>query len=223
MGKINNGHKSIKKDILLVVLTGLVGFFIGLLGDFAKTAVTDLKNYNAIKVKRKEPVIKEKTIELKYEIYKLGSKPSSFYFDFELTEQAKKNNIKITGRPIPKEISRTVLEYGEITFIDYDMDDGNGSLYFKNVNKENKFEIIINLSASDKTQVVNGYLNLNVKPEDPSETSLKASLWDFRFRYPYATTISIALIILIITMLISSYVTLTLIKKKKGELKDAEE
>ena len=221
MGNNNDGDKSIKKDILLVVFTGLIGFFIGLLGDFAKTAVTDLKNYNAIKVKREDPVINEKTIELKYEIYKLGNKPSSFYFGFELTEPAKRKGVKIIDRPIPREISESVLEYGEITFIDHDIEDGNGALYFKDVNKENTFELIINLSVSDKTQVLNRYLNLNLKPEDPSVTSLKASLWDFRFRYPYITTIAIAIILLIVTTSISSYVILTLVKKKKGELKDA--
>lgn len=223
MGNIHNGDKSIKKDILLVLITGLVGFFIGLFSDFAKTAFTDLKNYNAIRIKREAPVINKKTIELKFEIYKLGNKPSSFYFDFELSKKARGNDNKIADRPIPKEISGSVLEYGEITFIDYDIEDGNGSIYFKDVNKENKFEVIINVSASDKSQILNRYLNLNVKPEDPSEMALNASLWDFRFKHPYVTTIAIAFILLIVTTLISFYIIVTLIKKKKGELKDAEE
>ena len=223
MGNIHNGDKSIKKDILLVLITGLVGFFIGLFSDFAKTAFTDLNNYNAIRIKREDPVINKKTIELKFEIYKLGNKPSSFYFDFELSKEARGNDNKIADRPIPKEISGSVLEYGEITFIDYDIEDGNGSIYFKDVNKENKFEVIINVSASDKSQILNRYLNLNVKPEDPSEMALNASLWDFRFKHPYVTTIAIAFILLIVTTLISFYIIVTLIKKKKGELKDAEE
>lgn len=222
-GHDNNQGKSIKKDIWLLLIAGIIGFLFGLLGDFAKTAVTDLKNYNAIKFETEKPVVNEKNIELRYEIYKLGNKPSSFDFDFELTEQAKKIDIKIAERPIIKEISELVLEHGDITFKDSDIEDGNCSLHFKNVTKENKFEVIINLVASDKTQVSNGFLKLNVKSDDPNEKGLKASLWDFRYSSPYITTFAIAFILLIGALLGSYYIIVTLIRKKKGGPNDAEE
>jgi hypothetical protein len=226
---MGNGHdndnkgKSFKRDILLVLFTGIIGFLFGLFGDFYKTAVAHLQNYNAIKVETEKPVYDEKNIELRYEIYKLGNKSSSFYFDFELTKQAKEIDIKIAERPIPKEISESVLEHGDITFIDYDIEDGNGSLHFKNVTKENKFEVIIKLVASDKTQVSNGFLKLNVKPKDPSEKVLKASLWDFSYNSPHITTIPIAFILLIGALLGTYYIIVILKRKKKGEPNDAEE
>ncbi len=217
----NNKGKSIKKDIWLVLITAIVGFLFGLFGDFVKTIVTELKDYNAIKIKYEKPVIKGKGIKLRYEIYKLGNKPSSFCFDFNLTEEAKETKIRIADRPIPKEISKSVIGHGEITFRDYDIKDGNGSLYFENVTKENKFEVIIKLVALNETKVSNDYLKLNVKPKDPSEKALEANFWDFRYSSPITTTIAIIFILLIVAGICSYYIIVSLIRKKKGEPNDA--
>ena len=185
--------------IVLVLITGLIGFFIGLLGDFVKIAVTDLKNYNAIKVKIEKQVSDKDGAKVRFEIYKLGNKPSSFDFNF-----AVEKGLKIDSLPNIHPISDSVLHYGDITFKDIKIEDGEFALYFKDMHKHDKFEVIVNLSPTDKKPLPDKLFKFNVKTEDPSIRALEAGLFDFLFKWPvYVTAIIIAIILLIVITFIA--------------------
>jgi len=205
----HNEDSNIKKTITLVLITGLIGFFIGLLGDFVKIALTDLKNYNAVKIKT-EKEFTDKSAEVRFEIYKLGNKPSSFDFDF-----ATENGIQITSRPDIRQISESVLHYGEIKFKDDDIENGDFVIYFKDMHKYDKFEVVVMLSATDETKLKVPFYRINVKTEDPSIKGLEAGCFDFIFKWPvYVTAILIAIILLSAISFISYFIIGALINER---------
>ena len=212
----HNGDKSAKKTITIVLITGLIGFFIGLLGDFVKIAVTDLKNFNAVKIKTEKEFYDNSNAKVRFEIYKLGNKPSSFDFDF-----ATERGLQIASRPEMHQISESVLNYGEIIFKDDEIEDGNFAVYFKDMHKYDKFEVIVKLSAPDKTQLIDPLYKLNVKTKDPSIKALEAGAFDFIFKWPfYITAIIIAIILLSAISLISYFIIGALLNGKVAKIKD---
>lgn len=199
--------------ILLVLMTGLIGFIIGLLGDFVKIAVTDLKNYNAVKVETETQMTDQKNIKLRYEIYKIGNKPVSFKFDFTINGNIKESGIKIVNRPVLKTISRSVLDHGGISFKDDKIEDGDFALKIKEMHKYDRFEVVVNLSAVNEIKDTDRLFRLNVKTEDPSIKALEPGFFDFLFAMPiYVTAIIIAIILLFVITIISHYTIGTLIK-----------
>jgi hypothetical protein len=212
MGNNQNGSKSIKKNITLVLVTGLIGFFIGLLGDFVKIAVTDLKNYNAVKIET-EKEFSNNNVKVKFVIYKLGNNPSSFDFDFATEE-----GIHIASKPEVRQISKSVLYYGEVRFKDDKIEDDNFALYIQDMHKYDQFEVVVALSANDTAILTDPPYKLNVKTKDPSERALEAGFFDFLFKWPvYVTAIIIAIILLFVISLISYFLIGALLNGAKGE------
>jgi hypothetical protein len=202
-----------KKNVTLLLITGLIGFFIGLLGDFVKIAVTDLKNYNAVKIKTEKEVTDSINAKLRFEIYKLGNKPTSFDFDF-----ATEKGLKIARRPDIRQISESVLHYGEIKFKDDEIEDGNFAIYFKDMHKYDKFEVVVKLSTTNETQLKDPPYKINVKTTDPSIKGLEAGCFDFLFKWPvYVTAIIVAIILLSAISFISYFIIGALLNGTKAE------
>jgi hypothetical protein len=200
-------------------MTGIMGFSFGLLGDFVKLALTDLKNYNAVKVKTEKRMTNTKSAELTYGIYKLGDKPSSFDFDFTLTEKAKKDGIRISRPPKIVKVSQSVLDLGVISeYQGYLIEDGVFSITFKDLHKYDEFRIIVNLFIPNETNLMEKLFTLNVKPKDPTVKALEAGFFDFLFKWPiYVTAIFMALILLGVIAVLLYIILVNLLKPKKSE------